>query len=228
MTNNVTENGNGSSVEIEFYYDRDMGQHDFDENLKRIDGNRFFYIDFGNLKPVELEEMYIVTDKTREAVIEEILDQTDGEIEKLSKKELDKMTNKELKEEFVGWIDYDCDSDDESFFEFDSINFGMIETRGYSQGDYAEVYFKKEDKEKGIYEPKKEDIDHLFWDSPLFFSATIDETKAFSSGGEILVNTYLPEDEAKEEILSKMKKELNKDQFEAFAELFEGMNAEYN
>ena len=227
MRNNFTENGNGSSVEIEFYYDRDMGQHDFDENLKRIDGNRFFYIDFGNLKPVELEEMYIVTDETREEMIKLLKEENKYSDEEY--KSIDKMTNEELKNEFVMTENdnyFDCDSED--LFEFDSINFGMIETRGYSQGDYAEVYFKKEDKEKGIYEPKKEDIDHLFWDSPLFFSATIDETKVFSSGGEILANTYLPEDEAKEEILSKMKKELNKDQFEAFAELFEGMNAEYN
>jgi hypothetical protein len=227
MVNNFTENGNGVSVEISFYYDTGYAQDMFNESVKRYENNHdeFFYTDFGNVEGHELDEMYIVTDETRDKVIAEIMSNN----EEATKKGLGLATNEELKRELECWIDFDYD--DEDFFEFDHENYGMIETRGYSQGDYAKVYYHKKELRElwGIdidEESLKEQVGKVFWDSPICFNATI-KGKEYR-GDEFLSSEYLGNDDAREEILEYMEKKLKKREFEAFNELFEGMEASYD
>jgi hypothetical protein len=61
----------------------------------------------------------------------------------------------------------------------DNAEYDIIETRGYCQGDYAEVYVNIEEFESvtgaeynsGLLKQK---IDNLFWDTPLCFKVYID------------------------------------------------------
>ena len=231
MKNNYTENGDGASIEIDFYYDSGFAHENWKQSFEQLGNNssdKYCYINWGNVEMHELAEMYIVTDRTRVNVIKELVLHSGGIIELPQEKELEKMTNEELKTEILLHNDYDYD--DKDFFEFDSENYGSIVTKGYSQGDWAEVFYnKKELKESWGNEPVekdlKEEFHNIFWNHPLCFRATIDGEEI--DGGEFLSNEYIGEEEAKEEALEYMKKELTKEQFKAFEETFEGMTATY-
>ena len=59
------------------------------------------------------------------------------------------------------------------FFE---VNYDIIETRGYNQGDYAEVIYVVQDNwtDKDI-KSVEEDSHHLLWDCPVYGKADIND-----------------------------------------------------
>ena len=223
--NTYNTNGNGLSVEIDAFYDTYLSHCYFQDNFKRLTRNNdslWFYTEYQNIEKVELEDMYTVTDNTRENVIKLLK-------EWVIDRELDfnVLCNNELAEILKN--DVDLDFDDEKFFELDYENFAILETGGYSQGDYAEVYVdlramrKLTGKEDFDADTLKNTIHNLFWDCPLCVKVTIDG-KEFE---ELLEDEYACFDDIKEDIENKLKKEITKEQFDTFKELFDTVEPRY-
>lgn len=167
--NNFDTSSSGVNIEFAGSYDTWLGQQEFDENFSRIrDNNRhtaiFFYDDWGNIKsPESIGEVCTIKKGTKKA---DILD-------------LDYFYNEsfsDIKRELLGKPLKD-------FTDFEDIltlrkGFETIETRGYCQGDCAIVLIdtnalkKCWGKQPDIKE-LSEEIDHLFWDSPISARVTI-------------------------------------------------------
>ena len=159
MTNNYNSNSAGTSIEINAFYDSNMAQLDFKENLQKLKDNLFFFLDYGGETEIELAD-----------------------------------------------------------YEESPCDYIKIETRGYSQGDYAEVIARK----NKFTESKefKDHIHNLFWDHPLVFDIKIDGVEFHSS--DFMENEYPDTDEATEKILEYVQKDedLNEMQKKDFASFF--------
>ena len=136
------------------------------------------------------------------------------------------MSNPKLKEELNAWSDHDHDERD--FYEFDQENFGEITTRGYSQGDYAEIYYSKKDLKEcwgnDVDENNlKKSAENLFWNHPLWFQVIIDG-KDFDG---LIDNEYMNFDDAKEQVEEKIKKEVSKEQFDEFKKILDKTTENY-
>lgn len=170
--NNFDTSSSGVNIEFAGSYDTWLSQQEFDENFSRIrDNNRhtavFFYDDWGNIKSPE----------------------SIGDVFKISPK----ITKKELLEYMGGWEnDYKRDivfdilnKNIKDFTDFEDIltlrkGFETIETRGYCQGDFCKVLINTNALKKcwGKQPDTKElseEIDHLFWDCPIFARVTIND-----------------------------------------------------
>ncbi len=223
--NNFTKNGNGASVEINAFFDSGMSQYYFDDNFERLDDSVFFYTDWQNIEKVELEDMYIVTNDTRENVIKELSETCCDWDENNDPK----MSNEELKKVLDSNLDYDYNETD--FFEFDSENFAEIETRGYSQGDYAKVYVdlramrKMTGKEDFNADTLKDTIHNLFWNSPLYVKVIVDGQEYLNSDS---CGEYCTIEDTREEMLKNMKNELTDEQYSGVETVFAQVEPKYN
>jgi hypothetical protein len=75
-------------------------------------------------------------------------------------------------------------------------------TRGYSQGDYADVYVLKDNDFEGM----QQHIDHLFWDSPISGRVTIKNTEWYLY--DLIDNEYdMSINDVKEQVINAIKRE---------------------
>ncbi len=194
MKNNFNCNRDGLSIQADLRKDCDASQSNFEENIARIDGAKYFYTDWGNIGATQMSEMYVITDATRGGVIDAIIEHMDEIENSVTRDELKKMTNKELRDNFEQIFD-NYDTDDENLFEIDSENFEKHESKGYSQGDCVEVFIAKKklvelwgvELDEESIKSVKDDIGHYFWDSPFSFNLTVD-------GEEVLTTSELLDD----------------------------------
>lgn len=196
--NNYDCNSKGLNIEAQLYYSNYFARDWFEENFKRL-GREFrttkewhyIYIDWGNLPADD-----IIDDNER---IVKILDDEKTVAEKIFKYLVKEewYTEAELEEEkddMYALIElgidtiYDSTFDDaifpiEELLMRANINFKskytIVYSRGYCQGDYAEVLvFEEELKkvwgaDKINMESLEKEIHHLLWDSPLMFRVEI-------------------------------------------------------
>ena len=167
---------NQISAEITVSYDYDRSSWNFEEMFKKIEGtNVWQYIDYGNIKLIDNITDLVSIDKSNSR--ESLLDflewtYTEGK----------DYTKKELRQEVLD--QYPSLDDIETIERHLSVTkeFITTSTRGYSQGDYADVLIPTNmlrecwgtpDKIKDEGLVSQEYIDNLFWDSPLYGSIEI-------------------------------------------------------
>jgi len=103
------------------------------------------------------------------------------------------------KSELIELINDYCEDLKDLFIKFFQPKFEIIQTRGYSQGDYVEIIIPHDLENK----PDQEMIDHLFWDRPVYIRLEIDQN-------DFCFNDFLKDDYNydKQEILEITKKEI--------------------
>jgi len=213
MTNNYNSNSAGTSIEINAFYDSDLSQIYFSESLQLLKDDLYFFTDCGNETEIDLDEVHILDEGLREEVIDYLLENTPKHLaDQYNRAFFEKMNNSELKEELL--MEGMDISDD--FFCFDHVNFVEIETRGYSQGDYAKVIARKSEYTES--KAFKDHIHNLFWVSPSKVYLDIDGIEIYCC--EFLSSEYLYADDATKEILEHVQshKGLNEKQKKAFVE----------
>lgn len=157
-------------IKTDLFYDIMLSQYNFEENFKRIDNSmNFVYTDFGNLSgDFDENDFFIINyKKTKKRDINKlkVYLSDDDCIRDVLLSDLiyeflggDNLDNLEtLLNEYN--IIYDC-------------TYEILYTRGYSQGDYAEIYVnKKEFKDVIGVEFNSDDyqsiFNHYFWDIPI-------------------------------------------------------------
>lgn len=149
-------------VKINAYYDYDLTQIYFEDNFEAIDNRESLYF-YGEKSIVDIIEDGMIKLKKDDL----LLMVTDGEVTKRNKKE-----------EIINYINDNYSFLDKlkSFYSF--LNLDYIVTRGYSQGDYARVYFLKDDKFEGF----GGFVDQIFWDCPVLVSCEVEFFKEDADG----------------------------------------------
>lgn len=193
QNNNFDQSSTGVNIETTACYDTTQAQWLFTDNFKQLvtpiryqqDGE-WFYSDFDNTSPDDYAISFTVKDQ---------------------KALKDFMRDNEYKDETIKEIveyDYNLDEicnysklvDEFPFLDFvvyhtetkDFVHYNEYGTRGYSQGDYAKVYyivpFGETCNEKALHD----EIDRLFWDAPIYGRVYINDIEF--AYDEYDLNTY--------------------------------------
>jgi hypothetical protein len=170
-------------------YDTSLGQMDFDDNFKTIDDHTTIYIDYGNLSGnlPELDDL-IVDDSQKEKLVTELAEEEgyeegDSDYNDLMQRDADdlfvELTNDVY--DFGSVIDLLEHEDFPYETNIDAV-VGVIETTGYSQGEYSKTYINIPEFVKATgseWNDKLESeletiISRYMYDAPMFVRATID------------------------------------------------------
>lgn len=184
--NNYTQAANGTpSISINLHFDHDQSQIDFNENFERLEKqNNYYYIDNGNLTDHESIEFVLngTIENMRKFHAEYISNNTDN------------FTDEDIKQDiFLSYLPDDIsqleqingdelNTCDLYFSSSKIIDYVVI--RGYSQGDYAKVFFCPADIEsvwgkKHKENDLKESFSHMFFDAPIYGVIDIDGEEYF-------------------------------------------------
>jgi len=177
--NNYDMSSTGVSIEVSIGYDTDMSAHDWQENFAEVvpSGYRksgvYQYIQWGNYETLSEREFKEIDSNAtlKRDLLQVVLDEdytfyTKTELRQMSKDELIDLIQDSILD------DYDL----EEAMEWASgqnialiiDNYEIITTRGYSQGDYAEVIVPDDGNNYSV------EIGHYFWDAPIYARVTVD------------------------------------------------------
>ena len=170
-------------IEVNVSYDCGLASWWFDENFHRLGDGLYQYVDNGNFKEIELWDLCTIDrNKTlKKSLLNYALsicsDYSKIEIRKMTKDELADLIENDMNEtdsDLDKWLEFAVDNN----ISIGADDFIKIETCGYSQGDYTEVWVNKKDYKEiiGVELDEcslKKQIDRLFWGTPISYSLTI-------------------------------------------------------
>ena len=172
-------------VTLKAYYDIGFGEMEFEDNFQILrysdrKAGIFNFTSCGILADFEID-FYKLTKKD----ILEILDDDD------------EYSMKNTKDELVEELLWDCDAKEfELLVEMsdelvEKLGFVIIETMGYSQGDFAYITINQDEykRKTGIefdVEKNQEYLHHLLWDSPIFIHFNLEFFENMDDGGKIV------------------------------------------
>jgi hypothetical protein len=197
-------------VELYLGQDSDIARSYWDESFNQIKEGIYEYIEHGNLESFDsdIENFYSFESVNPKKVFQLLWSREkdnfnntfEGVREFIRQYELGKNDSHYAFKEYIN-ENYSVDDLDDDLAELlaeagAKENFIKIITRGYSQGDYATVYIKKDSLEKLTGKPVDEqtesdlhtDISNLFWDCPLDARLEIDEETIYLT--EYLDSSY--------------------------------------
>ena len=163
MINNYTRAPEGlPNLNLSVFYDADEASILFDENFNALkrDGRFgvYFFTDCGNeTTPETLKDIFDVSKFSFETLKDIFTESNlwDNETREEMIAEVSDFKTSELS------IDYLI-----QLFSENESDYGYAETRGYSQGDYSVVIFKKSE--------ILPDFNHYFWDCPIYARLFVD------------------------------------------------------
>lgn len=185
-----TEKNNPITAKIRVNYDYDICQMYFDDNFEKSDLDFWQYT--GNDTDVTnyLEDLFEI--KATKKQLFELL--------QIEKSDFKNWTKEDLVQETFDSYDFKDFLD----FDFAKRKFKLYITKGYSQGDYAEVVVLNEDDAEWM----QKHIDNIFWDAPVYGTIEIFASQYYSFD---LYETEAPEytysiDDINESIVKFIKK----------------------
>lgn len=177
-TNNYDMSSIGTSIEVSAYYDTNLDRLWFEESFEKL-GDNWFYTDYGNVSSdVSFSIGGLKPDLKR------ILEDQYDFVENMNKQELLDTLDNFMSERYghaslETFEEWEEELKDYNLELIPSTPIEKIVTRGYSQGDYAEVFYFP-DKLAEVWGREviegdlKTEIDHLFWDCPIYCAVEID------------------------------------------------------
>ena len=166
MKTNYDTSTQGVNLELSCFYDSDLSHSFFEDDIERIGKtDDFFYISWGEYS---LDDFFFVqnTQEFRKAFEEDYHEITDENMDDLVK-------------------NYSLDAD----FPWVEEKYPSIEVRGYSQWDYAKVYYNPECLNERFWAKEfREYLHHLFYDAPVYCRLQIDGEELYFD--EYMKNTY--------------------------------------
>lgn len=218
-TNNFDQSSNGLNIELSCFRDTHLSQHYFDENFKVLQYSSYYensILVFGTcfdegLKYFDLAslENYNIKATTKKAIINSNMIDID-DLKDNAKHYYDKHYTALTKDELIECITEYClyNDDVQEFLESTFIStFAVIDSIGYSQGDYSKVYipnsvieFYEGQTVETISDYLSDHIDNLIWNAPVY-------CKLFVNGDEIYLDElmYSEYDYDKDTLISKLK-----------------------
>lgn len=175
--NNFDQNSKGINIEGSFSYDNGLSQIYFTDSIKTLKDGTHVYINHGN---IDDEVSFSVKGNKRDLV--NYLNDYVGSgynWKNNTKKDLLDSVDNNLSVSLENFEEVSKDLEEYNITLVPSTPIDYVITRGYSQGDYGKVYFFPE-KLKEVWGVKEinesslqKEIDHLFWDSPIYGSITV-------------------------------------------------------
>lgn len=200
MINNFDKSSSGINLELVANYDQHHSQHLFDESFKNVWYNsgslingRYYNVDlylwtnYGNFSDTfdldDLNNYSFAKTQLIEMLTIYSLEDAQDLSKDLFNKGFSKLDKAELIELAESMIDYNDKIN--LYTEHLHLKAFIVDTRGYSQGDYAEIIIPFEsldqlgvnykDKDFNIDQWVGNDFDHLFWDSPAYIRLTVND-----------------------------------------------------
>jgi hypothetical protein len=189
--NNFDQSSTGTDIEFNAFYDCMQGRDNFSEHMTQYEYNGkdyWVYNPVVDLPTPEPEWKFKKELSNRELLIKlfEFSSYADYRAFKnyffddchwrfLTVNDFYDVFNDLLDQEFYHWQVLD----EVRSLDFITVNYEIISTQGYSQGDYCEVIIVNQEVTKEL----RNWIDHLFWDAPIWGELTID-------GSEFYVTDY--------------------------------------
>lgn len=219
LKTNYDTNSKGLNIEVSAFLDTDASQINFNDNIEVLQYSSYnnysvgFYTDCGQIEVPEIQDLLIVKGKTRdikrflvqehylyketiqnddrESVINELIAQMDFSWNDIAKAVLH---NENISGQYL--MDYGID------ILLNEKQYKFVETRGYSQGDYA-ICIVKNNKE---WMPSKDYIDDLYWNAPIYFKVTINDIELDESDilDGLLKNEYDTYNYDKDKVIAKI------------------------
>jgi len=189
-TNNFDHSSTGTNLELSCVWDTYLSQHYFDESFSILQYSSYrqnsilFFSQYGNIdvSDFDFKDVSNYENVTPKALLKALI-KCEGFTDYSDIKDLllEVGTTSDTLDDLCYSIDYYLGEElDEFLKENFTPNYAIIESIGYSQGDYSEVIIPKQVIEtyKGqtietIGNYLSEDIDHLIWDAPLYCRLTI-------------------------------------------------------
>ena len=196
--NNFDQSASGLNIELSVFRDTDLSQRDFDESFTRLNDGVFLFTEFGNVSDdfsfSDASNYQFTVKELRQAIKKDY----DTELSQhYFSKPFSKLTKAELIE-FLDCLTYDGSEIAEFLQDNFTPLYDKIVTRGYSQGDYAEViitpaykaYLAENGQEWDSEQERKisDLIDHLFWDAPIYARMEIGDNEYYLD--ELLADCY--------------------------------------
>lgn len=193
--NNYNCSTSGISIGIDTFYDGDMGRINWQENFERYYGDSTYINTYTNEKIVHFDDMVQINDYTgaRECLFDHFLyedafEDFDSDEDALAEIQANYEYPKDL-EVYLETLEYYNIKYEKLYFE--------VVTKGYSQGDYAEVLILNSIREAyGIKDDVdlenhfQQDIDSMFWDAPITARATINDEEFYSETFDGMYEIY--------------------------------------
>ena len=190
MANNFNCNSRGLAIELFVQYDNDQSQQMFDENFTHIKDNIYWYDTWNSIQsPDSFSDLYEIIEPNKEISYEILINNFNYDLEEL---EEDNWEKDRIWEEvidnysFPENLDYFIEMINDYHITHTAL-YEVVYSRGYSQGDYAEIFVPIELREVygladdvDLVDNVKEDIDHFLWDSPLYCRITINDREYYS------------------------------------------------
>lgn len=171
-------------IEVGIIRDGFLSQHYFDESMKRIEGDLWQYIDYGNIEEQTTRQLVHINRNSSKSALASALGENISWYEGWSRDELiDELYDQagDLKT-LLEWLN-------DSPVKYKKL-YDKYTTRGYSQGDYATVIVPHKAIEGWkIDQPgMQKHIDNLFWDQPITGTVMVNNDEHFIS--DMLEDTY--------------------------------------
>ena len=188
--NNYDQSSTGINIEASCFYDTDSASMNFRENFEILQYGNYrkstvaYYTDYGNVKSADDISFSIKGDKSEK--VRFLLDYVTFE-----KEEIETWDDDTIYDEIVGQHGEKIsllNMDDFNKYMLKDFNLELVPnkniqklvTRGYSQGDYAEVYYCPDELAQAWgNDPKENELQktfgHLFWDAPIYARIEINE-----------------------------------------------------
>lgn len=184
--NNFDISSTGTDIEVSVFRDTDRSQRDFDDNIKMLRHSGYsttsigYYVDNGNVP--DHDEIKFIVKGNKKDLLKFVL----AEGNYYAKNEITKMKKAELQEAAIDSLGYHekislLTLEDINKYNLKDSNLELIADKalecvnitGYSQGDYAKVWYCPEDLQKAWgnapdKEKLKEEFTHYFYDAPVY------------------------------------------------------------
>lgn len=198
--NNLDQSSTGVNLELNVTYDNDLSQMWFDdtfENIYREGGslinnysrvNVYLYTQYGNISN-DFDLADIENYNVKKCTVKALKDFLKDELG-MDKSLVNSLIKSELLAEVVDFHSYNLDGLLLAFEVLDIIPlYSVISTRGYCQGDYAEIIlpfelFDNKEPTKEELNSYKKEVDQLFWDQPIYINFNINDE-------EFCINEFL-------------------------------------
>ena len=177
LVNNFNESSTGINIEGTFFYDIDSSQREFDENFELLSKSNFIYNPYG-----QIDTKVSFTVKASKQTLVEYLNDIVGDFDWI------KESKSDLMDEVINQNDIDLLNYNEVKATLEDYNIKLIPnteiksivTKGYSQGDYAKVFYLPERLKElwgnDVNESElQKEIDHLFWDAPIYGNVKVND-----------------------------------------------------
>ena len=181
--NNFNTSTSGIDIEFDISYDADLARMWWDESFERIDDGKYLYTEWGNFSSEYDELATCKVDATPENYKAIIKAAKEGAPYAARYYNNGSYTIADYIADIVSEVITNLGADEarELFEEYGvtvTSDYETVVTRGYSQGDYAEVLVNVPEFERVTgaafsIDAVQDTIDSLFWDSPIYCRGTI-------------------------------------------------------